>query len=180
MLLARISLTLSRHFSLSFIASGRSSGLHPVSSHSCWMYVWASHPAFTRPYVGVHRSTSHMSSSLLLQQCPACLVRLLSEWWLRTKWIKHVTIQVGSKKPSNINVKINSQLKKFFPQPIMNFPSKVFWSRFDPKHSYKMVHKRSHTDSWHPGLYTSAGRGSTAQIWSGVFCLWWQLLSWGC
>ena len=32
---ARISLTLSRHFSLSFIASGRSSGPHPVSSHSC-------------------------------------------------------------------------------------------------------------------------------------------------
>ena len=31
--LARISLTLSRHFFLSFIASGRSSGLHPVSSH---------------------------------------------------------------------------------------------------------------------------------------------------
>ena len=36
-LVARISLTLSRHFSLSFIASDRSSGLHPVSSHSCWM-----------------------------------------------------------------------------------------------------------------------------------------------
>ena len=35
--LARISLTISRHFSLSFIASGRSSGLHPVSSHSCCM-----------------------------------------------------------------------------------------------------------------------------------------------
>ena len=34
---ARLSLTLSRHFSLSFIASGRSSGLHPVSSHSCCM-----------------------------------------------------------------------------------------------------------------------------------------------
>ena len=34
---ARISLTLSRHFSLSFIASGRSSGLHPVSLHSCCM-----------------------------------------------------------------------------------------------------------------------------------------------
>ena len=32
--LTRISLTLSRHFSLSFIDSGRSSGLHPVSSHS--------------------------------------------------------------------------------------------------------------------------------------------------
>ena len=73
---ARISLTLSRHFSLSFIASGRSSGLHPVSSHSCYKYVRAGHPAFARPYVGVHRSTSLMSLSLLLQQCPACLVRL--------------------------------------------------------------------------------------------------------
>ena len=49
---ARISLTLSRHFSLSFIASGRSSGLHPVSSHSCCMYVRAGSPAFARPYVG--------------------------------------------------------------------------------------------------------------------------------
>ena len=71
--LARISLTLSRHFSLSSIASGRSSGLHPVSSHICCMY---GHPAFAWPYAGVHRSTSLMSSSLLLQQCPACLVRL--------------------------------------------------------------------------------------------------------
>ena len=74
--LARISLTLSRHTYLSFIASGRSSGLHPVSSHSCWMYVRAGLPAFAWPYMGVHRSTSLMSSSLLLQQCPACLVRL--------------------------------------------------------------------------------------------------------
>ena len=73
---ARISLTLSRHFSQSFIPSGRSSGLHPVSSHSCWMCVRVGRPAFTRPYVGVHRSTLLMSSSLLLQQCPACLVRL--------------------------------------------------------------------------------------------------------
>ena len=67
---ARISLTLSRHFSLSFIVSGRSSGLHPVSSHSCCMYVRAGRPAFARPYVGVHWSTSLTSSSLLLQQCP--------------------------------------------------------------------------------------------------------------
>ena len=74
--LAQISLTLSRNFSLSFIASGRSSGLHQVSSHSCCMYVPAGRPAFARPYVGVHRSTSVMSSSLLLQQCLACLVRL--------------------------------------------------------------------------------------------------------
>ena len=75
-LVARISLTLSRHSSLSFIALGRSSGQHPVSSHSCWMYVCAGRPAFARPCVGVHKSTSLMSSSLLLQQCPACLVCL--------------------------------------------------------------------------------------------------------
>ena len=75
-LVARISLTLSSHSSLSFIALGRSSGQHPVSSHSCWMYVRAGRPAFARPCVGVHKSTSLMSSSLLLQQCPACLIRL--------------------------------------------------------------------------------------------------------
>ena len=72
---ARISLTLYRHFSLPFIAFGMSSGLHPVSSHSCCMYVRAGRPVFAWPYAGVHRSTSLMSSSLLLQQCPECLVR---------------------------------------------------------------------------------------------------------
>ena len=74
--LARISLTLSLHVSLSFIAFGRSSGLHPVSSHSCCMNVRAGRPAFDWPYAGVHRSTSLTISSLLLEQCPACLVRL--------------------------------------------------------------------------------------------------------
>ena len=87
---ARISLTLSRHFSLSFIASGRSSRLHPVSSHSCCMYVRAGRPAFAGPYVGVHRSTSLMSSSLLLRQCPACLDRLT--------WIVFV---MGGRRPYN-------------------------------------------------------------------------------
>ena len=81
--LTRISLTLSRHFSVSFIAPGRSSGPHPVSSHSCYMYVRDGRPAFSRAYVGVHRSTSLMSSSPLLQQCAACLVRLtwIVSWW---------------------------------------------------------------------------------------------------
>ena len=73
---AQIPLTISRHFYLSFIASERSSGLNPISSHSCCMYVRASRLSFARPYVGVHMSTSLMISSLLLQQCPACLVRL--------------------------------------------------------------------------------------------------------
>ena len=65
-LVARISLTLSCHSSLSFIALGRSSGQHPVSSHSCWMYVRAGHPAFARPCVwgGVHKSTSLWLSNM--------------------------------------------------------------------------------------------------------------------
>ena len=74
---ARISLTLSRHPALSSIASGRFLRLHPVSTQSCCMYVRADCPAFARPCEEVYRSTSFMSSFLLLQQCPACLVRLI-------------------------------------------------------------------------------------------------------
>ena len=47
-----------------------------LSSHNCCMYVRAGRPAFAWLYAEVHRSTSLMSSSLLLQHCPACLVRL--------------------------------------------------------------------------------------------------------
>ena len=83
-LLVRISLILSRHFFLSFIASDRSSGLHPVSSHSYSMYVRAGRPAFARPYVGVHRSTSLMSSSLE--------TILLLKWFvsIRTLWLNWI------------------------------------------------------------------------------------------
>ena len=56
---------------------GRSSRLHPVSAQSCGMSVRAGRPAFPRPCEGVHRTTSLTSSSLLLQQCPACLVCLI-------------------------------------------------------------------------------------------------------
>ena len=73
---AWVSLTLSRNFSLSFTASGAYSGLYPASSQSRCMYVRSGRPASPRPYEGVHRSISLMSSPLLLQQCPACLVRL--------------------------------------------------------------------------------------------------------
>ena len=55
---------------------GRSSGLHRVSSQRCCMQVRAGLPALAWPCEGVHRRTSFMSSSLLLQQCPACLVHL--------------------------------------------------------------------------------------------------------
>ena len=79
-LVARISLTLSRHSSLSFIALGRSSGQHPVSSHSCWMYVRADRPAFARPCVGVHKSTSLMSSSLLPTYTNSYTIPALKNW----------------------------------------------------------------------------------------------------
>ena len=72
---AWISLTLSRHPSLSSIASGRSSGIHPVSVQSCCVWVLAGRSAFARPCEWVHWSTSLMSSSLLLRQPPTCLVR---------------------------------------------------------------------------------------------------------
>ena len=74
---AWISLTLSRHLSLSSIASGRSSELYPISTESCCMLVWAGRLAFAQPCEGFHKSSSLMSSSLLLQLCPACLVRLI-------------------------------------------------------------------------------------------------------
>ena len=89
---ARLFLTLYRHPSLSSIAFGRSSGLHPVSVQSCCMYIRAGHPAFARPCERVHRSTSLMSSSSLLQQCPTCMVHLIliafviSGWWLFWGW----------------------------------------------------------------------------------------------
>ena len=48
------------------------------------MYVLAGSPVLARRYVGVHRSIWLMSSSLLLQQCPACLFRLtwIVAWWV--------------------------------------------------------------------------------------------------
>ena len=48
-----IIINMCRHFSLSFIASGRSSGIHPVSTHSYCMYVQAGRSAFAWPYAGV-------------------------------------------------------------------------------------------------------------------------------
>ena len=72
---------------LTFIAFGRSPGLHPVSSQRCCIQVRVGRPAFARPCEGVHRRTSLMISSLLLQQCPACQVRLtLMVFVMGGKW----------------------------------------------------------------------------------------------
>ena len=85
---AQIFLTLSRHTSLLSITLGRSSRLHPVSVQSCRMYVRAGCPAFARPCEWVHRSTSLMSSSQLLQQCPACLVcQILIVFMMCCRWL---------------------------------------------------------------------------------------------
>ena len=73
---AQISLILFVYPSLSSIAPGRSSRLHPVLAKSCCMYVLASRHRFARLCEGFHRSMSLMSLSLLIQQCPACLVGL--------------------------------------------------------------------------------------------------------
>ena len=73
---AQISLNLSHHPSLLSVAPGRPSEIYPVSAHSCCIYVLAVRSAFARPCEGIHRSMSLISSSLLLQQCPACLVHL--------------------------------------------------------------------------------------------------------
>ena len=76
MLPAWITLTFFRHPSLLSIASGRSSRLHPVSAQKCCILVRADHPAFAHSCGGVHRSMSLMSTSILLQQCPAYLVHV--------------------------------------------------------------------------------------------------------
>ena len=80
-----------------------------VSSHSCCMYVRAGRPAFDWPYAGVHRNTSLTISSLLLQQCPACLVRLAC-----------IVFMIGGRWPSvfilsfNILVSRNPEFMSFF------------------------------------------------------------------
>ena len=76
-LLTRISLTFSRHPSLSSIASRWSSRQHSVSVQRCCRYVRVSRPIHKRPCEGVHKRTSLTSASLLLQQWPACSVRLI-------------------------------------------------------------------------------------------------------
>ena len=74
---ARIFLILSCHLSLSFIASGRSSRLYSMSVQSSRRLVLAGHPTLARRCEGVQRRTSLTGSSLILQQCPVCLVRLI-------------------------------------------------------------------------------------------------------
>ena len=75
-------MTISLHPSISLIILGRSSMQHPVSAQSWSMYVFVDWHTLACPCAGFHRRTSLMSSSLLLQQCPACLVRLTRMVWV--------------------------------------------------------------------------------------------------
>ena len=83
-LLARIFLVHKRYSSLSSVAPGRSSRLHPVSAQSDCRQVLGGRPTFACLCKEVHRSTSLMSSALLLQQCPTCQVRLI---WMFSWWV---------------------------------------------------------------------------------------------
>ena len=71
--LARISQTLSCLLS---IAPGRSR-LHPASVQCLWRYVLFDQSTLARPCERFHGRSSFMSSSLSLQQCLACHVRLI-------------------------------------------------------------------------------------------------------
>ena len=64
-----------RHSSLSSIDSRWFSRLYPVSAQSCCK-VLAGRPSLAGPCEGFQMNTSLMSSSLQLQQCQACFVRL--------------------------------------------------------------------------------------------------------
>ena len=85
-LIVRISLTLSCYPSKSSIVLGITSKLYPLSAQR--MYTLTGRPTQVRPCLGVHNTASLMSSSLLHQQCSACLVRLT--WMvceMRGKWL---------------------------------------------------------------------------------------------
>ena len=99
------------------------------------MYVCVGRPAFPRPCVGVHKSTLLMSSSLLLQQCPACLVRLT--------WIVFV---IGGRWPYSwcLVGYCRQDLFKFARSILVQLPSRFFSSRFVRVH---VVHPYSSIDT---------------------------------
>ena len=88
-------LFLSLHSSLPYITSDRSSRLYPVSVKSCCRWVLVGHSKLARPSEEVHRRTSLMSSFLLYQQYPACLVRLI---WMVLK------IRIGGRKAGTCGI----------------------------------------------------------------------------
>ena len=70
-----------------------------INNQSSCIYVLAGLLAFSSPCDGVLRNMSLMSSSLLLQQYPACLVRLICRvsWWVLGGSIAAVLCGVASR-----------------------------------------------------------------------------------
>ena len=77
-LLARISLTLTWHSSQLSITSGRSFRLQPVSLQSGCRLFLVGEPTLACLHEGNHWRMSLVSSFLLHQQCPTCLVHSIS------------------------------------------------------------------------------------------------------
>ena len=93
--LAQISLTRSLHSFLLSTGLSRSSVLHSVSVQSCCRWVLAGCSTLACPWEEVYRSTSLISSILLLQQCPACLARLIWMVFMMGGWYPHSCCFVG-------------------------------------------------------------------------------------
>ena len=72
-----LSLPFFLYLSLSSLTSTMPFKLHPISAPSRYRYDLSGQPILARSRVAVHRRTSFMSSSLVLQQCHECLVRLI-------------------------------------------------------------------------------------------------------
>ena len=95
--LARISLTLSRHSSLSFIASGKSSVLHPVSSQSCCIVTWISkmtnhHHPHVVPLAQISLTLSrHSSLSFIASGKSSVLHPVSSQSCCIVTWISKMT-----------------------------------------------------------------------------------------
>ena len=72
-----LSLSLSCHSPLSSIAPGRSSRLHAMFIQNCWRLVLVGRSTLACPCEEVDKKPPLTSSSLFLQQCPVCFVRLI-------------------------------------------------------------------------------------------------------
>ena len=135
-LLAQISLTLTHHPSLSPIALRKSSRLHPVLAQCCCIQVLAGLSTFAHPCERVHRSTSPMSSSLLLQQCPTCLVHLTWIVFLMSgRWL-YSSCFVGYFLPGLV---LYSSQHSWVPFCMNNIPLKIIkpWRKTQRSYSIK-------------------------------------------
>ena len=75
---------------------------------------------------------------------------MLSRWWPRPKWIKHVAAQVGSAHPSSWNVTLYLKFKRSFSflfHPFSNFPLQSFLESIRPKHDSIMINESSKSQS---------------------------------